>query len=226
MNLKIGFNLSFLKDQTFWEKQLFSRASYWAIASFFVVLFISIGLWSYGRFQEISQISETIENFETVLNRFASDEEVKKKYSDHLASSDPSFLANFSQKTTPFSSELTLLENVIKFNAFKGFYPVHGRIKKLRAGREALNLKTTQKHDYEGFCQTEHRLVNSIHVNESDLKELLVTIEGVAIEGYQNLHTRPDLFFKRFKIVKKEEIDKRQVYDLDFEIIRRDRTRR
>ncbi len=72
------------------------------------------------------------------------------------------------------------------------------------------------------FQETLETLLQPVEINIEDLKKILTKIEGVSIGDFQVSPQRPQLLITDFKIEKKRNLDKNEVFILNMKLLKRE----
>ncbi|MCF7852137.1 MAG: hypothetical protein K9M07_02730 [Simkaniaceae bacterium] len=148
--------------------------------------------------------------------------EIKTKYEHFLESTDSRYLSIAIEKHIPFESELQFLEDVTSFTAFKGYRPILEKMASFMNGIDLFKINEENKIKVGGFSEISGHLKKPVLINTSDLKRLLVAIEGGGIDDLHPYRGRPDLFFKHFALKRCKDSFHEDAYEIDFTLIKRD----
>ncbi|MDN3505574.1 MAG: hypothetical protein P0S95_08370 [Rhabdochlamydiaceae bacterium] len=200
-----------------WNKLLFSKQFILSFVALFAICFSFI---VYSIVQIDKQILSSAKLLDSLGDQVAiirDDHNMRNLFKKRLTHSDPNFLDLKISSIIPFDSELSVLEDVTKFSAFKGFSPIQNRINYLHQGEGQFSLTKVSEHKIGGFLESFYFSASPI-INESDLKLLISTVEGKQLS-----YIRPQLFFKKLALHRVKDNEDREAYSLNFELVKRDK---
>lgn len=191
---------------------------------FYCLLLIPLIIAISSLFMEYDHVSLLEENFINTCKKAKSALEKKEKKQQFLAKyseANPYFLDEFIESMPLLSNEKQEIESTLTHPALADKQSLESRLhfitkdNRLSFTEEAIREHTRIK-------ETIEKQRHPIQIDEDDLKNLLCRIENIPIGSFSPLKNSPQLIITEFHLIKKETPLKKDVLEIEMELIKRE----
>lgn len=140
----------------------------------------------------------------------------------HFREADHFYIDKYLETLVFLEPEIEQLQTVMQHKNFADDERVKKRIDLLTTDSNALTFSEGVVQTFPLFQETVESLTHPVEVNVLDIKKILSRIEGVKIGDFTAKSNRPQLLITDFKLEKKTNYDKNEVYLLNLKLIKRE----
>ncbi len=196
----------------------------------FILYLICLGLFPFifVVFLFISQKNE-LEEFENTLENVENQVFIKEKKQalnlavrQHFRDADHFYIDKYLETLIFLEPEIEQLQKIVQDKNFADDDRIKKRLELLTSQGNALVFSEGSVQTFPLFQETSETLVHPVEVNVSDIQKILSRIEGIKMGEFATGLHRPQLVITEFKLDKKKQNDKNEVYLLNLKLIKRE----
>ncbi|MEX0961277.1 MAG: hypothetical protein WDZ28_00255 [Simkaniaceae bacterium] len=218
MDIKSHF--SFVKSASFFQKfpglSLLILVGVWL---FFLSLF-SVSLVS--KRKDLDEMNQQFSMLKYRFEKTASDQRKKRQFIHRYQGHRAYFLEEVLEKMLFLTPEIRALEGIENHPSFQNWSEMRNRLNFLKSSQNQLRFSELKRIQDSSIEEVEASLMHSVELDSQDLKKLLSYIERIQIGDFSPLPDSPQLTFKRFNLERNKTFSSKEVYKLNFEIIKRE----
>lgn len=123
----------------------------------------------------------------------------------------------------PFlENESDALQKIVSHKNFTDDESIKKRLEHLTGSGNTMRFAEGVVQTFPQFQETTETLIHPVEVNVEDIRKILALVEGVEIGDYKPAPHRPQLIVLDFKIDKKKNTDKNEVFILNLKLLKRE----
>lgn len=217
MNMKLPFSSAFRFNQKRYSQNVFAIGAYYGLLILPFLVFFVMMTKKMGRLDEFEEAAQRLP---LCLEKINANQNDKRTFKEKYGSIDPYYLDHVIEPMIFLKPEVEALKLVYSHPAFKACDNVKKRLEALTKGGNRLMFSEKQRetnHEIEEVFLTQ---LKPVEINESDLKTILMAVEGVSIGNESPPNHRPQFVIREFHLTKKK-LAESETYLLEMQLIKR-----
>jgi hypothetical protein len=179
----------------------------------------------------ISQKNELLElrtGLENIRDQAFVKEKKQKKQAlnltvrQHFSEADHFYIDKYLESLVFLEPEIEMLQKIISDKNFADDDRIKKRLEFLTSESNSLVFSEGVVQSYPFFQETTETLVHPVEINTLDLQKVLARIEGGQINQFTPGPALPQLLITEFKLDKKKNSDKNEVFVLNLKLLKRE----
>lgn len=193
---------------------------YFLIACLLPVFMVAMYILSEMR--SLDRLSSRIEQVEGLALQQEKRQAVNLMVINHFRDADHFYIDKRLESLSFLEPEIEALQKIVNHKNFTDDEAIKRRLEFLTGSGNSIRLAEGVVTTYPQFQETTETTIHPIEVNVTDIQKILSLVEGVTIGSYQPAPNRPQLLFLDFKLEKKQNNDKNEVYLLNMKLLKRE----
>lgn len=192
---------------------------YLLIAGCIPFLFVLIAL--LARLGELDDLQDSLQRVQTAALARDKKQALNNMVSSHYHDADHFYIDKQLETISLLEPEIEALQKILQHKNAAEDEQIKRRLEQLTAGN-AMAFSEGVVQTYPDFQETTETLVHPVEVNASDLQKILAKVEGIDIGTAAPGPNRPQLIVLDFKLERKKNIDKNEVFLLNMKLLKRE----
>lgn len=186
-----------------------------------VVPFFALGFVIKCSFDHCRKIDKEITRLESKTRAMFLETKKRQKFAEEFHLSDASYLKNYVEPLSLMSLDIQVLEELQDNPFYRQYRPIQRRLELLKNGENQIRFTCEKARSSSFYEESEWALEKKVLVNYTDLKQLLVLLEGIKIDQYLPNPLRPQIFIKKFDVEVTSQSGVHKDFTLDMSVIQR-----
>jgi hypothetical protein len=199
----------------------FQRALVYAMVACLLPAFF-VGAYLFFQMQALDQLGQKIDHVESLALQQEKRQATNLTVMNHFRDADHFYIDKHLEVLTFLDPEVEALQKITKHKNFNDDEVIKKRLEFLSGSGNSLRFAEGIVQTFPQFQETTETLIHSVEVNVQDVQKILALIEGITIGPYQPAPNRPQLAILDFKLEKKKNSDKNEVFLLNMKLLKRE----
>lgn len=140
----------------------------------------------------------------------------------HFRDADHFYIDKYLETLVFLEPEIETLQKIVNDKNFADDERIKKRLEFLTSQANGLVFSEGIVQSFPLFQETVETLVHPVEINVQDLQKILARVEGLKIGSFTPGPNRPQLVVTEFKIEKKKNIDKNEVFAINLKLLKRE----
>lgn len=217
MNMKWPFSYGFKFNQKLHSQNIGVIGAYYALL---ILPFLVFFVMTTKKMDQLNELEEAIQRLPLRMEKINASQKDKLTFKEKYGSSDPYYLDHVIEPMILLKPEVEALKLVYSHPAFQACDNVKKRLETLTKGGNRLMFSEKQRETNHEIEEVFLSQLKPVEINQSDLKTILMAVEGVSIGNESPPDHRPQFVIREFHLTKKK-LEERETYLLEMQLIKR-----
>lgn len=192
---------------------------YLLVAGCIPFLFVLIGLMSH--LSELDELQDSLQRVQAVALARDKKQALNNIVRSHYRDADHFYIDKQLETTSLLEPEIEAVQKILQHKNAAEDEQIKKRLEQLTSGN-TMSFSEGVVQTYPDFQETTETLVHPVEVNSTDLSKILSKVEGIDIGSFTPGPNRPQLIILDFKLERKKNIDKNEVFLLNMKLLKRE----
>lgn len=180
------------------------------------------GIYILNEWRALNEIASRIEEVQTLALQQEKRQATNLTVMNHFRDADHFYIDKHLEVLTFLEPEVEALQKIVSHKNFNDDETIKKRLEFLVGSGNTLRFAEGVVQTYPQFQETTETLIHPVEVDLQDIQKILALIEGETIGPYEPAPQRPQLIILDFKIEKKKNPDKNEVFLLNIKLLKRE----
>lgn len=199
----------------------FERALLYVMGALFLPIILLLGMILFN-LSSTNALEERITSLKALAEKQQKKGAINATVRLHFRDADHFYIDKNLETLKLLEPEVEALQKIVQNKNFTEDEVIKKRLEFLTGPQNALRFSEGVVETHPKFQETEETLVHPVEANLLDLQKILSLVEGVSLGTYKPQEDRPQLIILDFKIDKKANQDKNEVFLLNLKLLKRE----
>lgn len=199
----------------------FNRAMLYAMLLCMVpVLFVAVHFFT--NMQHMDDLSSKLDHVQHLALQQEKRQATNLTVINHFRDADHFYIDKYLEVLTFLEPEVEALQKIVQHKNFTDDEVIKKRLELLTGSGNTLRFTEGVVQSFPQFQETTETLIHPVEVNVNDIQKILALIEGIQIGSNKPAPHRPQLIILDFKLEKRKNADKNEVFLLNMKLLKRE----